>query len=38
MTCMHGDPQPRPERAESIETWRGMGEMDAVKAILLTNA
>lgn len=38
MTCMHGDLQPRPEKVESLEMWHDLGEIDAVKAILLTNA
>lgn len=36
MTCMHGELRHRPQ-AMVRETWHDLGEIDAVKAILLTN-
>lgn len=37
MTCMHGDMAPRQGTAKVPEKWHDLGEIDAVKAILLTN-
>jgi hypothetical protein len=37
MTCMHGDMEPRQATAKMPEKWHDLGEIDAVKAILLTN-
>ena len=37
MTCMHGDMEPRQGTVKMPEKWHDQGEIDAVKAILLTN-
>lgn len=37
MTCMHGDMTPRQGVVKVPAKWRDLGEIDAVKAILLTN-
>jgi hypothetical protein len=37
MTCMHGDMAPRQPTVKVPEKWHDLGEIDAVKAILLTN-
>lgn len=37
MTCMHGDMAPRQGTVKVPEKWHDLGEIDAVKAILLTN-
>lgn len=37
MTCMHGDMAPRQGTVMVPDKWHDLGEIDAVRAILLTN-
>ncbi|MBA4178107.1 MAG: hypothetical protein C0505_16345 [Leptothrix sp. (in: Bacteria)] len=37
MTCRHGQHEPEPLAAGLGEHWRGMGSVDPVKAILISN-
>ena len=38
MSCTHGEAGPVPQVVKACDLWRESGELDAVKAILLTNA
>jgi hypothetical protein len=38
MNCRHGEAGPFAEVGKASERWRGLCEIDAVKAILVTNS
>lgn len=37
MTCRHGEASPLVDVSKASERWQDLGEIDAVKAILVTN-
>lgn len=37
MTCLHGVQEMAPTPLPAVERWRELGEVDAVKAILISN-